>query len=105
MPTRKTATPTSTIAPTPTSCLYVRSTRPPSLFPRSLICLDDGHLQIALQELLHDGVFGRDDLFSGADGANLGLGQQRDPVGDAKRPAHVVGDDDAGHPDLLLQPL
>src|SRR5467141_161269 len=42
MPTRKTATPTSTIAPTPTSCLYVRSIyrlpAPGSTFP-SLACI------------------------------------------------------------------
>src|SRR5205807_2051214 len=45
MPTTKSTRPSSTIAPTPTSCLYVRSI--------VALAVDDGHLQVALQELLH----------------------------------------------------
>src|SRR5438128_4341318 len=67
IPATNTTRPSSTIAPTPTSCLYVRS----------IVALgaDEGHLQIALEELLHRGVLGVQDLFARAHGADLRLPQ------------------------------
>src|SRR2546425_1395564 len=97
MPATKTTSPSSTIAPTPTSCLYVRSI--------VAFGVNEGHLQVALEELLHRGVLGVQDLFARAHGADLRLPQQRDAVGDAERPAHVVRHHHAGDADLLLQSL
>src|SRR5258708_4915601 len=91
------ARPVNTSAPTPTSCLYARSIVP--------FGLNDGHLEVALQELLHRGVFRRQDLFRRPDGADLGLPQQGDAVGDPERAAHIVRHFDAGDAQLLLQPL
>src|SRR5713101_7118757 len=97
MPATKTTRPSSTMAPTPTSCLYVRSI--------ATFAVDQRHLQVALQEQLHRGVLGVQDLFARAHGADLRLPQQCDAVGDAERPAHVVRHHHARHADLLLQPL
>src|SRR3989442_1576009 len=81
MPATNTTRPSSTIAPTPTSCLYVRS----------IVALaDDGHLQVALEELMHGRVLRLQDLLARAHGADLRLPQQGDTVGDAERAAHVV---------------
>src|SRR6266571_4283293 len=96
-PTVNTASPISTSAPTPISCLYVRSITP--------LGLDDGHLQVALQELQHRGVLGLEDLLRRPHRADLRLPQQCHAVGDAERAAYVVRHDDAGHAQLLLQPL
>src|SRR6267143_583069 len=97
IPATKTTRPSSTIAPTPTSCLYVRSI--------VALALDDGHLEVALEELVHRRVLGLQDLFARAHGADLRLPQQGDAVGHAERPAHVVRHHHAGDADLLLQPL
>src|SRR2546425_2901542 len=97
MPATNTTRPSSTIAPTPTSCLYVRSI--------VALAVDDGHLQVALQELGHRGVLGLQDLLARAHGADLRLPQQRDAVGHAERAAHVVRHHHAGDTDLVLQPL
>src|SRR2546426_4689651 len=96
MPATNTTRPSSTIAPTPTSCLYVRS----------IVALaDDGHLQVALEELMHGRVLRLQDLLARAHGADLRLPQQGDTVGDAERAAHVVRHHHAGDADLVLQPL
>src|SRR5713226_792162 len=97
MPATNTTRPSSTIAPTPTSCLYVRSI--------VALALDDRHLEVALEELVHGRVLGLEDLLVRAHGADLRLPQQGDAVGDAERPPHVVRHDHAGDADLLLQPL
>src|SRR6266487_60577 len=96
-PTVNTASPISTSAPTPISCLYVRSITP--------LGLDDGHLQVALQELQHRGILGLEDLLRRPHRADLRLPQQRHAVRHAERTAHVVRHDDAGDAQLLLQPL
>src|SRR6266498_4127403 len=96
-PTVNTASPISTSAPTPISCLYVRSITP--------LGLDDGHLQVALQELQHRGILGLEDLFRRPYRADLRLPEQRHAIRHAERAAHVVRYDDAGDTQLLLQPL
>src|SRR6266567_5691815 len=73
-----TTNPTSTRAPTVTSCLYVRSMR--LSFSRLGLRLDQRHLEIALHELLHRRVLGREDLLGAPHGADLGLPQERHPV-------------------------
>src|SRR3989442_293683 len=85
-----TTKPTSTRAPTVTSRLYVTSTR-------HSLGLDQRHLEIALQELQHRGILGREDLVRRADGADLRLPQQRHPVGHAERAPHVVRHHHARH--------
>src|SRR6185437_6912452 len=102
-----TTKPTSTRAPTVTSRLYVTSTRPPSRLrlPFSGFRLDQRHLEIALQELQHRRILGREDLVRRAHGADLRLPQQRHPVRHAERPAHVVRHHHARHPQLVAQPL
>src|SRR5437899_799438 len=92
----KTTNPTSTSAPTVTSCLYALSTR-------VRLVVNQGHLEIALQELLHRGIPGREDLIGRADGADLRLPQQRHPVRHPERAPHVVRHHHARHPQLLLQ--
>src|SRR5881628_1634376 len=77
-----TTKPTSTRAPTVTSRLYVTSTR-------HSLGLDQRHLEIALQELQHRWILGREDLVRRADGADLRLPQQRHPVRHAERAPHV----------------
>src|SRR6266571_310684 len=96
-PTVNTASPISTSAPTPISCLYVRSITP--------LGLDDGHLQVALQELQHRGILGLEDLLRRPHRTDLRLPEQRHAVRHAERAAHVVRHDDAGHAQLLLQAL
>src|SRR2546423_15447694 len=93
-----TTKPTSTRAPTVTSRLYVTSTR-------HSLGLDQRHLEIALQELQHRGILGREDLVRRADGADLGLPQERHPVRHPERAAHVVRHHHARHPELVPQPL
>src|SRR2546430_3067392 len=93
-----TTKPTSTRAPTVTSRLYVTSTR------RSL-GLDQRHLEIALEELQHCGILGREDLVRRADGADLRLPQQRHPVRHAERAPHVVRHHHARYPQLVPQSL
>src|SRR2546422_7755391 len=83
-----TTKPTSTRAPTVTSRLYVTSTRLPTFLR---FRLDQCHLEIALQELQHRGILGREDLVRRADGADLRLPQQRHPVGHAERAPHEIG--------------
>src|SRR6267143_264259 len=97
IPATKTTRPSSTIAPTPTSCLYVRSI--------VALALDDGHLEVALEELVHGRVLGLQDLLARALGADLRLPQQGDAVRHAERPTHVVRHHYAGDADFLLQPL
>src|SRR6266851_5100749 len=97
MPATNTTRPSNTIAPTPTSCLYVRSI--------VALALDDRHLEVALEELVHGRVLGLEDLLVRAYGADLRLPQQGDAVGDAERPPHVVRHHHASDADLLLQPL
>ena len=57
--------------------LFVREVHLSPAYPSfrcwDLVRLDDRHLQIALQELLHHGILGRDDLFGGAHGPDLRL--------------------------------
>src|SRR5881398_2854287 len=89
-----TTKPTSTRAPTVTSRLYVTSTR-------HSLGLDQRHLEIARQDLQHRGILGREDLVRRADGADLRLPQQRDPVRHAERPPHVVRHHHARHPQLV----
>src|SRR2546426_924147 len=87
-----TTKPTSTRAPTVTSRLYVTSTRSP--LPSSAchgFRLDQRHLEIALQELQHRGILGREDLVRRADGADLRLPQQRHPVRHARSEERRVG--------------
>src|SRR6266516_4803853 len=96
-PTVNTASPISTSAPTPISCLYVRSITP--------LGLDDVYLKVALQELQHRGILGLEDLLRRPHRADLRLPQERHAVRHAERAAHVVRHDDAGHAQLLLQPL
>src|SRR2546422_555002 len=88
-----TTKPTSTRAPTVTSRLYVTSTR------RSL-GLDQRHLEIALEELQHRGILGREDLVGRAHRADLRLPQERHPVLAELRVviARLVGD---AEPDVL----
>src|SRR2546422_2617430 len=93
-----TTKPTSTRAPTVTSRLYVTSTR------RSL-GLDQRHLEIALEELQHRGILGREDLVRRAHRADLRLPQQRHPVRHPERASHVVRHHHARHPQLVAQPL
>src|SRR5256885_5465023 len=57
--------------------------------------LDEGHLEIALQELLYRRVARREDLLGLPHGADLRLPQQRHPVLHAERAAHVVRHDHA----------
>src|SRR2546426_4895406 len=85
-----TTKPTSTRAPTVTSRLYVTSTR-------HSLGLDQRHLEIALQELQHRGILGREDLVRRADGADLRLPQERHPVGHAERAPHIVRHHHARH--------
>src|SRR5256714_12065251 len=85
-----TTKPTSTRAPTVTSRLYVTS-------PRHSLGLDQRHLEIALQELQHRGILGREDLVRRADGADLRLPQERHPVRHAERAPHVVRHHHARH--------
>src|SRR5256712_2174762 len=92
-----TTKPTSTRAPTVTSRLYVTSTR-------HSLGLDQRHLEIALQELQHRGILGREDLVRRADGADLRLPQQPHPVRHAGRAPHVVRHHHARHPHLLPHP-
>src|SRR2546422_9024731 len=96
-----TTNPTSTRAPTVTSRLYVTSTRLPTFLRFGL---DQCHLEIPLQELQHRGILGREDLVRRADGADLRLPQQRDPVGHPERPSHVVRHHHARHPPLVPHP-
>src|SRR6266850_8493631 len=101
-----TTKPTSTRAPTVTSRLYVTSTRSP--LPSSTchgFRLYQRHLEIALQELQHRGILGREDLFRRADGADLRLPQERYPVRHPERAPHVVRHHHARHPQLVAQPL
>src|SRR5881392_2476571 len=93
-----TTKPTSTSAPTVTSRLYVTSTR-------HSLGLDQRHLEIALQELQHRGILGREDLVRRADGADLRLPQQRHPVRHAERAPHVVRHHHARYPQLVPQSL
>src|SRR5213593_958260 len=93
-----TTKPTSTRAPTVTSRLYVTSTR------RSL-GLDQRHLEIALEELQHRGILGREDLVRRAHRADLRLPQERHPVRHPERAPHVVRHHHARHPQLVAQPL
>src|SRR5437667_651082 len=93
-----TTKPTSTRAPTVTSRLYVTSTR------RSL-GLDQRHLEIALEELQHRGILGREDLVRRADGADLRLPQERHPVRHPERASHVVRHHHARDSQLVPQPL
>src|SRR5206468_2177829 len=93
-----TTKPTSTRAPTVTSRLYVTSTR-------HSLGLNHRHREIALQELQHRRVLGREDLVRRADGADLRLPQERDPVRHAERAPHVVRHHHARHPQLVAQPL
>src|SRR5947207_3009903 len=97
-----TTKPTSTRAPTVTSRLYVTSTRLPTFLRFGL---DQGHLEIPLQELQHRGILGREDLVRRADGADLRLPQERHAVRHPERAAHVVRDHHARHPQLVPQPL
>src|SRR5216683_389759 len=85
-----TTKPTSTSAPTVTSRLYVTSTR------RSL-GLDQRHLEIALEELQHRGILGREDLVRRAHRADLRLPQERHPVRHPERASHVVRHHHARH--------
>src|SRR5213593_3742071 len=78
-----TTKPTSTRAPTVTSRLYVTSTRLPTFLRFGL---DQRHLEIALQELQHRGILGREDLVRRSDGADLRLPQERHPVRHPKQP-------------------
>src|SRR5881628_2639669 len=93
-----TTKPTSTRAPTVTSRLYVTSTR-------HSLGSNRRHREIALQELQHRGILGREDLVRRADGADLRLPQQRHPVRHAERPPHVVRHHHARHAQLVAQPL
>src|SRR6059058_2418087 len=93
-----TTKPTSTRAPTVTSRLYVTSTR-------HSLGLDQRHLEIALQELQHRGILGREDLVRRSDGADLRLPQERHPVRHPERAPHVVRHHHARHPQLVPQPL
>src|SRR3989441_7626178 len=77
-----TTKPTSTRAPTVTSRLYVTSTRLPTFLR---FRLDQCHLEIALQELQHRGILGREDLVRRADGADLRLPQKRHPRSEERR--------------------
>src|SRR6266446_2156184 len=97
-----TTKPTSTRAPTVTSRLYVTSTR---LLTFLRFGLDQCHLEIALQELQHRRILGREDLLRRADGADLGLPQERHPVRHPERAPHVVRHHHARHPQLVAQPL
>src|SRR5216683_6201003 len=97
-----TTKPTSTRAPTVTSRLYVTSTRLPTFLR---FRLDQCHLEIALQELQHRGILGREDLVRRAHRADLRLPQQRHPVRHPKRASHVVRHHHARHPQLVAQPL
>src|SRR5213594_1339476 len=97
-----TTKPTSTRAPTVTSRLYVTSTRLPT-FLRS--GLDQRHLEIALQELQHRRILGREDLVRRSDGADLRLPQERHPVRHPERAPYVVRHHHARHPQLVPQPL
>src|SRR5260370_15342808 len=75
MPATKTTRPSSTIAPTPTSCLYVRSI--------VALALDAGHLEVALEELVHGRGLGLQDLVIRARDPDLRLPQQADASGGA----------------------
>src|SRR5437667_10691090 len=96
-----TRNPTSTSAPTVTSCLYVRSMG----LPVGLgLRLDQGHLEIALHELLHRRIARLEDLLGLPHRADLRLPQERDAVRHAERAAHVVRHYHARHSQLVLQP-
>src|SRR5881392_3255687 len=97
-----TTKPTSTRAPTVTSRLYVTSTRLPTFLRFGL---DQRHLEIALQELQHRRILGREDLVRRSDGADLRLPQERHPVRHPERAPHVVRHHHARHPQLVPQPL
>src|SRR6266446_3346400 len=97
-----TTKPTSTRAPTVTSRLYVTSTR---LLTFLTFGLDQCLLEIALQELQHRRILGREDLLRRADGADLRLPQERHPVRHPERAPHVVRHHHARHPQLVAQPL
>src|SRR6266403_1970261 len=97
-----TTKPTSTRAPTVTSRLYVTSTR---LLTFLRFGLNQRHLEIALQELQHRRILGREDLLRRADGADLRLPQERHPVRHPERAAHVVRHHHARHAQLVAQPL
>src|SRR5881296_2279413 len=97
-----TTKPTSTRAPTVTSRLYVTSTRLPTFLRFGL---DQRHLEIALEELQHRRVLGREDLVRRSDGADLRLPQERHPVRHPERAPHVVRHHHARHPQLVPQPL
>src|ERR1700704_3832646 len=102
-----TTKPTRTRAPTVTSRLYVTSTRLPSPLPLPFagFRLDQRHLEIALQELQHRGILGREDLVRWADGADLGLPQEGHPVRHPERAAHVVRHHHARHAEFISQTL
>src|SRR2546422_1459035 len=78
-----TTKPTSTRAPTVTSRLYVTSTR-------HSLGLDQRHLEIALQELQHRGILGREDLVRRADGADLRLPQSEEHTSELQSRLHLV---------------
>ena len=67
--------PKMTMRPTLTSCLYALS-----IFALVSLVLDHGHLQVALQELLHRAVARGENLLRRPHRPDLGLPQQRDPV-------------------------
>src|SRR2546423_2667168 len=61
-------------------------------------------VRFALDELPYDRILCVLDLVDGADLLNLALVQHRNPGSDCVSAAHVVGDDDAGDPQLLSHP-
>src|SRR5437867_11547970 len=97
-----TTKPTSTRAPTVTSRLYVTSTRLPTFLRFGL---DQRHLEVALQELQHRRILGREDLVRRSDGADLRLPQERHAVRHPERAPYVVRHHHARHPQLVPQPL
>src|SRR5690348_15508226 len=92
----KMTNPTSTSAPTVTSCLYALSTRVP-------LVVNQRHLEIALQEQLYRRILGCEDLVRRAHGADLRLPQQRHPVRHPERAPHVVRHHHARHSEFLLE--